>query len=227
MQSVSFRTHLDSLGKPTSHSLLDLLLVSEKHPCSWENWQPSSAWCQWPCHRLLPPSLYSVQSQSTRVSSYLVTQQGWPKGLLNATLSEADWSNAQQAPDPRPDSAWLSWKSTFLKIAAEFVPSKMNRKLRPKLPWMTVVLKRKFDSSTFCFADLNELAPLTTELHSRHNETRSRVSCGEQNKLTCLPFSGIPETSQMTTNFWSTFNTSMATQLVFLSQTWLTKMTTF
>ena len=39
-----------------------------------------------------------------------------------------------QAPDT--DSAWLSWKFIFLKITAEFVPSKMIRKLRPKLPWM-------------------------------------------------------------------------------------------
>ena len=54
---------------------------------------------------------------------------------LNAALSKADWSNVQQA--PHTDSSWLSWKSTFLKIAAEFVPSKMIRKLRPKLPCMT------------------------------------------------------------------------------------------
>ena len=75
---------------------------------SWENWQPSFAWYQWPCHRLLPPSLCSVQGQSTRVSSYLVLQQGWPKGLKCRTV--------QSGLELRTASTWHWFCLAFLEV---------------------------------------------------------------------------------------------------------------
>ena len=116
-QSDSFRTHINSLGNLTS--LLDLLLVSEKHLVEKIDSLPPLGASDHVTVNCRSHFTVSKANQLERRRIWCYNKAD--RKALNAALSKADWSNVQQAPDT--DSAWLSWKSTFLKIAAEFVPS--------------------------------------------------------------------------------------------------------
>ena len=118
-----------------------------------------------------------------------------------AALTKADWSYVQQAPDT--DSAWLSWKSTFLKIAAEFVPSKVIRKLRPKLPWITEKEEQeiKLKHSLFRKFKKSRLQEDRVAFQRQRNKVTQLLRRAERRYTTTLFRSSRSSTSD--TRFWS------------------------
>ena len=94
-QSVSFRTHLDSLGNLTP--LLDLLLVSEKHLVEEIDSLP-------PLGASDHVTVYCCLRFTASKASQLECRRVWcynkaDRKALNAALSKVVWSNVQQAPD--------------------------------------------------------------------------------------------------------------------------------
>ena len=196
-QSVSFRTHLDSFGNLTS--LLDLLLVSEKHLVEKIDSLPPlgasdhvTVYC-----RLRFAASKANQLECRRIWCYNKAD----RKAFNAALTKADWSYVQQAPDT--DSAWLSWKSTFLKIAAEFVPSKVIRKLRPKLPWITEREEQeiKLKHSLFRKFKKSRLQEDRVAFQRQRNKVTQLLRRAERRYTTTLFRSSRSSTSD--TRFWS------------------------
>ena len=54
---------------------------------------------------------------------------------LNKVLDSSDWSAITSAPDI--DSAWSIWLDIFQQVVSTNVPSKVVKKVSPKLPWMS------------------------------------------------------------------------------------------
>ena len=217
-QSVSFRTHLDSrLGNLIS--LLDLLLVSEEHLVEKIDSLPPlgasdhvTVYC-----RLRFAASKASQLECRRIWCYNKAD----RKALNAALSKVDWSYVQQAPDT--DSAWLSWKSTFLKIAAEFVPSKKIRKLRPKLPWITEKEEQEIKLKHSLFRKFKKSRLQADRVAFQRQRTKLLNYCEEQKDgirpLFSAPLADQPPTPafDLVLNQWR--EKELTDQFLILSQT--------
>ena len=90
------------------------------------------------------------------------------------TLNNLDWSTVHNA--PCVDSAWSAWLRLFLSVINSAIPSKVVKRVQPKIPWMSSTIEQvikekraafrrfKRDPSSANRAEFNQLRNKVTHL---------------------------------------------------------------